>query len=120
MQKDEFRIQFLNALEIAATNASNKIGKSVPHNFIIELHAPGSSPELTNVEIAENKLFLGENLSYKIIDIAVKGISRNLTKVFVRVSGHSPVGYDRTWDPTAQGPFKQIISDNIIECENNC
>jgi hypothetical protein len=34
---------------------------------------------------------------------------------FARVSGHQPAGFDPTFDPSNPGPFKQIISEHVMD-----
>lgn len=61
-----------------------------------------------------DKIYLGREKCYKIIDVAIKEILRGKVVAFVRVSGHAPVGYGETWDPSALGPFKDIIVEDLV------
>jgi hypothetical protein len=80
---------------------------------MIELHAPTSGGELLSVDQAVDKIYLGDDKFYRIIDVAIQKVSRDKTIAFVRVSGHSPGAFSQTWDPTDLGPFKQILSQTI-------
>lgn len=117
MTKHEFKSLFLSALEIAAENASKHFNIDIPRNFQIELHGAGYPGKLIpDVDMVVDILYLDEDLSYRIIDIAVVAIntSRTMSRVFVRPSGHKPVPYASVWNnPEGSGPFKQIIAGQI-------
>jgi hypothetical protein len=111
MTKNEFRELFLRALNEAAENAEVKLAKPIPRSFMIELHAPGSSGRAVSVDEALDRIYLGGNRFYEIIDVAIKDISPGESTAFVRVSGHPPDEFSNTWDPSGLGPFKQITAD---------
>ena len=113
MTKDDFRKLFLAALNKAADNAQEKLGKPISHSFMIELHAP-TSPGLTvSVDEALDQIYLGSDRFYRIIDVAIKKLLPGEAIAFVRVSGHPPAEFSETWEPSALGPFKQIIAEKI-------
>jgi hypothetical protein len=113
MTRSEFRELFQRALTQAAENAQAKFSKSIPASFRIELHAPGFSGRLVNVEEALDQIYLGEDRFYRIIDIAIKEVRLREAVVFLRVSGHPPDVFSKTWDPSGTGPFKQILASDI-------
>ncbi|HEY1259603.1 MAG TPA: hypothetical protein VGF34_10150 [Stellaceae bacterium] len=113
MTKNEFRELFLKALNAAADDAEARLGKPIPRSFTIELHAPGSQGRRTDVGEAIDQIYLGKNRFFRIIDVAIRSLTPGNTVAFVRVSGHEPAAFDRTWDPSSFGPFKQIIADEI-------
>jgi hypothetical protein len=59
------------------------------------------------------QIYLGGDRFYKIIDVAIRKALPKETVAFVRVSGHPPVDFSETWDPSTFGPFKQIIAERI-------
>ena len=113
MTKDEFRELLQRALQEAARTAEARLERRVPHRFEIELHAPGVSGDLVNLDQALDRLYLGPDRFYRIIDTAIRQVLPEKSIAFVRVSGHPPVAFDQTWDPAQLGPFKQILADSI-------
>jgi hypothetical protein len=89
------------------------VGRRIPRSFLIELHAPTSAGEVMSVDEAVNRIYLGDDRFYRIIDIAIKKIASDHTIVFVQVSGHPPGQFSQTWDPAHFGPFKQIFAQTI-------
>jgi hypothetical protein len=66
------------------------------------------------VAAAGDALYLGDDRFYRIIDVAVVGVSADTTTVFVWASAHHPGSFNETWnDPPGSGPFKQLIADEI-------
>lgn len=113
MTKNDFRELFQRALNIAAENAEEKVAKPISRLFVIELHAPGSSGRLVNVDEALDHMYLGSDRFYRIIDIAIKELLPGESVAFVRVSGHPPDEFSKTWNPSGTGPFKQLLAENI-------
>ncbi len=113
LTKTEFRELFILALNVAAENAERKFARIIPRSFAIEFHGPGAAGHVVSVDEALNHIYLGSNRFYKIIDVAIKALLPGKSVAFVRVSGHQPDEFDKTWDPNHMGPFKQIISEKI-------
>ena len=113
MTKRSFRNLFLRALRAAAEEADGRLGKRIPRIFRIELHAPTSTGQLMDVDQAIDQIYLGSDRFYRVIDIAVQRVLFDQTIAFVRVSGHAPGPFNRTWDPAKFGPFKQILAQTI-------
>ncbi len=111
MQFDEFKQLFASALEIAAENAEGELGREISRSYEIILHGAGHSGDIVDPDKAAIDLFIDEERFYRVIDIAVQQVSSEVSRVFVRVSGHKPVPFDETWDtPKGSGPFKQIMA----------
>jgi hypothetical protein len=113
MTKNDFRELFLRALSSAADIAEQKLGKPIPRSFVIELHAAECSGRTVSVDEALDQIYLGSDRFYRIVDIAIKELLPGEAVAFVRVSGHPPAEFSKTWDPSALGPFKQIIAETI-------
>ena len=113
MTKKEFGKLFTLALNTAAANAENKLARPIAHSFLIELHAPGSSGLHMTIDDAIDRIYLGNDLFYKIIDLTIKELLPEKSLAFVRVSGHQPVPFEKTWDPSGTGPFKQLLNTNL-------
>ena len=115
MTREEYRELFQRSLNIAADNAEAKLPKPIPRSFLIALHSFGYDDQLLSVDEAVDKMYLGCDRFYRIIDVAVIEVSSNESVAFVRVSGHAPDTFGATWDPTGSGPFKQLIADKIVD-----
>jgi hypothetical protein len=113
MTKNEFRRLFVTALNSAAENAEAKVANPISHSFVIELHAPGLTGRLVSVDEALDRLYLGSDHFYRIIDVAIKQLLPGQSVAFVRASGHVPAKFSETWDPSSLGPFKQVIAEEI-------
>jgi hypothetical protein len=113
MTKRGFRNLFMQALRVAAELADLRMAKRIPRSFLIELHAPTSAGDIMNVDEAIDKIYLGSDQFYRVIDVAIRRLSSDQTIAFVRVSGHQPGPFNQTWDPTNLGPFKQILAQTI-------
>jgi hypothetical protein len=114
MNKQEFRLLFLKALECAALNADRKIGHQVSRNFQIRVHGAGHQGDLLGPEEVLDILYLGVNRFYRIIDLSITEVSKTASTVFLRVSDHTPGPIDQTWNqPPGSGPFKQLLAEKI-------
>jgi hypothetical protein len=115
MTRDDFRKLFMRALNLAAENAEARLAKPISHTFDIQLYALGSSGETISVDEALDRIYLGGDRFYRIIDIAITELRPGRSVAFVRVSGHPPAEYGKTWDPSNLGPFKQIFAEKIAD-----
>jgi hypothetical protein len=113
MTKNDFRDLFIRALDGAAADAEARLAKPIPRSFVIELHAPTSAGRRMSVHDALDHIYLGDDRFYKIIDVAISGLSPRKSVAFVRVSGHPPTAFSQTWDPSNLGPFKRMIAERI-------
>jgi hypothetical protein len=112
MTKRQFDALFRRALDVAAQNAEERAG-AVPRAFLIELHGAGSPGSVMSVDEALDRLYLAADRFYRIIDVMVKEVRPHESLVFVRASDHPPTGFDQTWDPSALGPFKVLVSETV-------
>lgn len=97
----EFRQLFLGALSDAHRAAGGSNG--IAPNATIELHLNGVHDR--TIEEAAEELFLGEERFFCCIDVAVHPKRGESSAFFVRVSGHEPASWERTWHPETTGPF---------------
>jgi hypothetical protein len=116
MTRDAFKTLFRSALETAADHAGKILGRAVPRVFEIEMHGLAPASRTLTVDEAFDEIYLGPERFYRIIDLAVLRVSGEVTTIFMRVSGHSPDTFEKTWNqPAGSGPFKQLLSDKIEE-----
>lgn len=115
MTKTEFGELFRRVLNVATGNAEAKISKPIPHSFLIRLHSFGYDDRLISVDEAIDKIYVGSDRFYRIIDVAIEEVLPKESVVFLRVSGHAPDALSATWDPAGSGPFKQIVFDKIVD-----
>ena len=111
MNKDEFRGLFLRALQEAAENAELVLSRKVPRSFLVELHAPDSPYEPLTIDGAVDRMYLGGNRFYQIIDVAIRRVHSAKSVAFVRMSDGPPGSFSETCDPAGLGPFKQLIPE---------
>jgi len=115
MTREEFDHLFHARLEAATQIAEQRIGRSLPRAFRIRLYGPGHpSGEPITKEEALAVLWLGPDRFFRIIDLAVSHANSQYTDVFTRVSGHTPVAFEQTWNqPPGTGPFKLLIPAHV-------
>jgi len=114
MSKDEFRLLFKDALEIAAKNADKQLGRPVPRSFLIEFHGLASRSRVLQEDEALEAIYLGPDRFYRVIDVAVRSVSKDACTLFMCISGHSPGSFNETWNqPPGMGPFKQLRASQI-------
>lgn len=113
MTRIEFEELFSKALDIAAKNAEEYFGISVPRDFRIALRNPRSETVL-RVKHCLEQLYLGEDRFFRVIDLAVTKVLGGVTTVFVRPSDHPPATFPMTAHfDEGMGPFHQLISAEI-------
>jgi hypothetical protein len=76
--KQEFRILFDDALEVAADNAAERIRRPLPRNFEIEMHGLADHSRLLTTDQAFELLYLGQDRFYRIIDISVIAVGKDV------------------------------------------
>ena len=114
MTKQEFAQLFQRALEQAALNAEQQLGRKVSRHYRILLHGAGHPGDLLSPEAAVDALYLNPDKFFRFIDVAVVEVSRTSVTIFARASDHTPVPFDQTGNtPPGSGPFKQLISKQI-------
>jgi hypothetical protein len=116
MNKQEFKTLFEQALEVAAKNAEAKLGHPVPRAFEIEMHGLAPHPRLLKKDDAFEEIYLGPDRFYRIIDLVVRRVSKDVCTIFMGISGHPPGSLNQTWNqPPGSGPFKQVLADEVKE-----
>lgn len=114
MTKERFRALFEHALEVAAQNAETRLGRPVPRRFVIEFHGLAPHSRMLTPDDAFGEIYLGPELFFRIIDIAVKSVTKEACVVFMAISGHAPGPLTQTWNqPPGNGPFKQVLSAEV-------
>jgi len=114
MSKEEFKTLFEHALETAARNAEKELGRAVPRQFEIEMGGLAPHSRIMSKEAILEEIYLGPDQFYRIIDISVCRVSKDVSTVYMVVSGHTPGPLNRTWNqPSGSGPFKQVLADKV-------
>jgi hypothetical protein len=70
---------------------------------------------LISVDEAVDKIHLGSQRFYHIIEAGIEEVLPKESVAFVRVSGHPPDTLSATCNPTGIGLFKQIVFDEIVD-----
>ncbi len=116
MSKEEFKNLFEHALDVAAQNAEKKLGRPVTRRFEIEMHGLAPHSRVLNKDQVFDKIYLGPDRFYRIIDVSVCRISKDVSTIYMVVSGHRPGTLSQTWNqPPGSGPFKQVLADEVKE-----
>jgi len=110
MTRSEFLARFDQQVSAAISAAESRLGKELPSERIIRLHGAGLGGKPVSASEAGSLLWLGDDLFFGIIDIAVTAYDGTTVELFVRPSGHPPAPWSQTWEPDGAGPFKQIAS----------
>lgn len=74
---------------------------------VFQVHAPGTTHETVNKDTAFSLIYIDDCTFFKIIDVAILTNGDSHTG-FIRVSGHKPVDYRNTFDPSDLGPFRVL------------
>ena len=113
MSQRTYEHLFQTALSRAVEAAEQEFSTSLPRNFIVELHGLGSVGERMDVSSALERLFINDTTFYRVVDVAIRQITSDTAVAFVRVSGHSPGPWEKTWDPDQLGPFKVLTAKTL-------
>jgi hypothetical protein len=114
MSKEEFRQLFLTNVASALADAEGQLGRKLSKDFDVELHGAGCTGEVISPVQALDRIYLGDDVFFRIIDIGVKSVTKDRAVVFVRVSAHPPSKFSDTWNtPKGNGPFKVVASMQI-------
>ena len=118
MTREEFKVLFERALNVAAENAEQQLGRPVPRSFEIEFHGDYPLARMMKKDDAFEAIYLGPDRFFRVIDISVSRISKDVSTIYMAVSGHPPDTWDRTWNqPPGSGPFKQVFAAKIAVVE---
>jgi hypothetical protein len=107
----EFRRVFDATLEAAARATEYYLGHPVPRNFIIMLSGAAKSDDSVDVETAFDKLYLGDEEFFYQVEVIIKGFRAGdeYLRLWMLVSHHRPVPFEKTWNrPPGAGPFTII------------
>ena len=110
MNKQGFHDLFMKALNDASREAGVQ---NMPEDDLscaeIELHGAGLSGAVVTVDEAVDKLYIGPDIFYLIIDVGLMRTDGHQPRFFVRPSDHPPGRFEATWNqPEGNGPFKII------------
>jgi hypothetical protein len=110
MTKDEFKSRFVAAIAEARRLTAEAYHVDLAPDDEINLHGAGVSGAAMSIEEAVERLYLGDQWFFKIIDVAVMRVQGTRTIEFVRASNHTPCEIDETWN-RGEGiaPFKAVL-----------
>lgn len=114
MNKEEFKILLERALQTAAQNAEKKLGRRIPRKFEIVLHGLAPTSRILGTSDALDEIYLGPDRFFRIIDLSISRVSKDVATVYMAVSGHPPGPLSQTWNqPPGSGPFKQTLAETV-------
>ena len=109
MDKENFMRLFVKNVEAAIAQAEKLLGRKLTQNMVFELHGVGLSGARLRFDEVFDRIYINDMEFYRIIDILVKTVTVNEEVIFVRVSGHKPDVFEKTWNtPDGNGPFKVL------------
>src|SRR5438874_644578 len=111
---DEFAARFNDALDSAAADAEQRLGGRLARTYKVAYGEPRAR-NLISVKAAAARLSAASPLMAPIIDVAVLRVEDDATVVFVRASGHNPVPWEGSLDPSGRGPFHLLLSDHVSD-----
>jgi len=85
---------------------------SVPRRFAFAW--AGELQSLLDLRSTLDRLYLGESMYFREIDLGVIQVQGDRAVVFVRPSGHPPGRWSETRDPGGHGPFQQVQISSLI------
>jgi hypothetical protein len=114
MDRESFKNIFLGVVADAIAGAQQLSDRPLLPKFKIELHGGGIGGRVVTLDDALERMFVSESLYFKIIDVGLKKVERDRCIIFVRISDHSPVSFQETWNtPKGNGPFKVILPTEV-------
>lgn len=109
LTQETFRDLLLECIRITMDTAQKDIADSLPEKLSLELAAFGQVGKITALDEVLSFLYV-QGTFPRVIDVAVKGITKDATLIWIRPSAHPYVNDIReTWNqPPGTGPFKSI------------
>jgi hypothetical protein len=105
MDKSDFALLFHEAVRRALQQVELALRGVEP---VVVFHGKPNPPSPIKVDEALDLLWLSPDRFYRVIDVSAFAREDELPLLFVRPSGHKPVAYSETWDPSDLGPFNAI------------
>jgi hypothetical protein len=107
MDKAAFTDLFINNVQKAREKAEAVLHCQLPKDLEVLVYAPGSSVVAVKFDDVVDQIYISETAFYKIIDVSVvREKESQQYRLFVRVSGHDPVPFEKTLNvPEGNGPF---------------
>lgn len=109
LTKEIFRDLLLECIRITTDTAQKDVAEPLPEKLSLELAAFGQAGKITTLDEVLSFLYV-QGTFPRIVDVAVKGVTKDATLIWIRPSAHPYVSDIReTWNqPPGMGPFKSI------------
>ncbi len=110
MELSDFQDLFEVVVEAAIEDTKKRErAKFAVESHRVHLHLHGRS-EWASLREAAEMLWISEEEFFWLIDVGVMRVERGCVHLFVRVSGHPPDAWERTWaSADGWGPFKIVF-----------
>lgn len=108
MNYSDFSVLFYRVIEQAVQQAEAQFSIQLPKSRMVEFHGFGLSGDKISLAAALEKVYLGDDLFFVLIDVVVIAYSDNAAYIFMRISGHPPVDkFEKTYNSAiGLGAFK--------------
>jgi len=114
MEKFELSDRFNRLVDEECLEAEVRLGHGLNRRIIVRAFgADLDGLDLSPTEFID-KIHLGDNLFYRIIDVMITEVRDDATVVLAKISDHTPVEFSRKWHGLA-APFKRLKAKTIIE-----
>lgn len=109
LTKETFRDLLLECIRITMDTAQKDIADPLPEKWSLELAAFGQAGKIASLDEVLAFLYV-QGTFPRIVDIAVRGFTKDATLIWIRPSAHPYVSdIKETWNqPPGMGPFKSI------------
>jgi hypothetical protein len=96
-------------IDMTLKTVQGEVAEPLPEQICLELATFGRSGRTSSLEEVLSLLYINGTFP-RVVDIAIKGIARECTIIWIRPSGHAYVSdITDTWNqPPGMGPFKSI------------
>ena len=113
MTREEFAEMARNAVETACNNAETKQGITLGREVIFKLYGTGVGGKNVGFDELVSRIFISEDVFYRLIDLFAIEIVDQRPVIFTRVSDHPPGPLSECWNGL-DGPFKQLLAYEIL------
>lgn len=109
LSRESLQTLLQQAIEQSMEVAQAEVAEPLPRDVILELGAFDQAGQESSVDTVTSHLYRG-GMFPKLVNVAVRGVSRGKTLIWIGPSGHAFVkDLSEAWnDPRGTGPFKPV------------
>lgn len=114
MDKVSFAKAFTEAVEVACRSAERLLGRPLSRDVVVRMYGAQVNGLTLSPEDFVHRVYINDDLFYRLIDLMVIEVVGLRPVVFARVSSHSPAPLSECWNGD-NGPFKQLLPHTITQ-----